>query len=258
MFALAVAPYIAGMPGSRAAHVARQRAVAAHPHLLHSLVVLLAGLAIAAAAYLLGSIPTGYLLVRLFRRQDIRFIGSGNIGATNVLRAGGKGLGAATFVLDVLKGCASVWGVAPLLGLLLAHGLLGFLPDTGTALRNLQALAALSAVLGHMFPVWLRFRGGKGVATGFGVFLVAAPSAALAAIGVFAVMFALTRYVSLSSIVGAASFPVFAWFLVSGPRPPVFFAVQCIVALLIVARHHQNIRRLLTGTESRFGAKKPA
>jgi glycerol-3-phosphate acyltransferase PlsY len=248
MFALAVAPYITGMPGSRAAHVARQRAVAAHPHLLHSLVVLLAGLAIAAAAYLLGSIPVGYLLVRLFRRQDIRSIGSGNIGATNVLRAGGKGLGAATFVLDVLKGSASVW-----LG-----GVLGALLMPAVPLRSAQAIAALCAVLGHMFPVWLRFRGGKGVATGFGVFLVAAPSAALAAIGVFAVMFALTRYVSISSIVGAASFPVFAWFLVSGPRPPVFFAVQCIVALLIIARHHQNVRRLLTGTESRFGAKKPA
>ncbi len=248
MFALAVAPYITGMPGSRAAHIARQRAVAAPPHLLNSHVVLLAGLAIAAAAYLLGSIPTGYLLVRLFRRQDIRSIGSGNIGATNVLRFGGKALGAATFVLDVLKGSASVW-----LG-----GVLGAILMPAVPLRSAQAIAALCAVLGHMFPVWLKFRGGKGVATGFGVFLVAAPSAALAAIGVFAILFALTRYVSISSIVGAASFPVFAWFLVAGPRPPVFFAVQCMVALLIVARHHQNIRRLLAGTESRFGAKEPA
>ena len=138
--------------------------------------MLLASLIIAAAAYLLGSIPTGYLLVRLFRHQDIRSVGSGNIGATNVLRSGGKGLGAATFLLDMLKGCAAVW-LGGVLGALL-------LPAT-PAPAHAQALAALFAVLGHMFPVWLRFRGGKGVATGFGVFLVAAPWAALAAISVF-------------------------------------------------------------------------
>ena len=111
------------------------------------------------------------------------------------------------------------------------------------------------AVLGHMFPVWLKFRGGKGVATGFGVFLVAAPLAALAAISVFFVVLALTRYVSLASILGAASFPPFAWFLVKGERPAFFIAVQCAVALLIIVKHHQNIRRLLAGTESRFGAQ---
>jgi glycerol-3-phosphate acyltransferase PlsY len=109
-----------------------------------------------------------------------------------------------------------------------------------------------------MFPVWLRFRGGKGVATGFGVFLVAAPWAALAAISVFAIVLLLSRYVSLASILGAASFPVFAWFMVTGPRPPFYVAVQCAVALLIIVKHHQNIRRLLAGTETRFGAKKTA
>jgi len=117
----------------------------------------------------------------------------------------------------------------------------------------MQALAALSAVIGHVFPVWLRFHGGKGVATGFGVFLVAAPTSALAAIAVFALVLLLTRYVSLASILGAASFPLFAWFLVRGERPPLFFAVQLAVPLLIIAKHHQNIRRLLNGTESRFG-----
>ena len=213
-----------------------------------TLVVPLASLVIAAAAYLLGSIPMGYLLVRIFRHEDIRSVGSGNIGATNVLRAGGKGLAAATFLLDVLKGSASVW-----LG-----GLLGALLMPDVPLRTAQAIAALFAVLGHMFTCWLRFRGGKGVATGFGVFLVASPLAALAAIGVFALVFAISRIVSISSIVGAASFPVFAWFLVTGPRPPVFFVVQCAVALLIIAKHHENIRRLLDGTESRFGAKKTA
>ena len=203
---------------------------------------------IAAAAYLLGSIPVGYLLVRIFRHQDIRSVGSGNIGATNVLRSGGKGLGAATFLLDMLKGCAAVW-----LG-----GFLGALLLPATPLRSAQALAALFAVLGHMFPVWLRFKGGKGVATGFGVFLVAAPWAALAAISVFFAVVFLSRYVSLASILGAACFPVFAWFLVAGSRPAFFIAVQCAVALLIIVKHHQNIRRLLACTESRFGARKAA
>jgi glycerol-3-phosphate acyltransferase PlsY len=122
--------------------------------------------------------------------------------------------------------------------------------------RDAQAMAALFAVLGHMFTPWLGFKGGKGVATGFGVFLVAAPWAALAAIGVFAAVFAISRYVSLSSIVGAACFPVFAWFMTTGDRPAFFIAVQCVVALLIIVKHQQNIRRLLSGTESRFGAGK--
>lgn len=197
-------------------------------------------------AYLLGSIPTGYLLIRIFRHQDIRSIGSGNIGATNVLRSGGKGLGAATFFIDMLKGSAAVW----LTGLVAAW----LLP--AMAHRDAQALGALCAVLGHMFPIWLRFRGGKGVATGFGVFLVAAPWAALAAIGVFFVVLALSRYVSLASILGSASFPLFAWWLVTGPKPAFFLFVQFAVAGLVIVKHHQNIGRLLKGTESRFGAKK--
>ena len=199
-------------------------------------------------AYLLGSIPVGYLLVRIFRRQDIRTVGSGNIGATNVLRSGGKGLGAATFLLDVVKGAAAV-----LLGAYLAAPLLPNVPQ-----RNVEALAALFAVIGHMFPVWLRFRGGKGVATGFGVFLVAAPWAALSAIMLFAIVFAISRYVSLASILSAASFPVFAWFMVQGPRPAFFIAVQIAVSLLIIIKHHPNIRRLMAGTEHRFGAAKTA
>ncbi len=205
-------------------------------------------LLIAIAAYLLGSIPTGYLLMRLFRHEDIRQAGSGNIGATNVLRSGGKGLGAATFLLDMLKGCSAVW-----LGGYLGHLLL---PQSSP--YNAQALAALIAVLGHVFPVWLRFHGGKGVATGFGVFLAATPLAALAAITVFFAVLAISRFVSLASILGAASFPPFAWLLVKGDRPPFFIAVEIAVALLIIVKHHQNIRRLLAGTENRLGAKKPA
>ncbi|HVC46041.1 MAG TPA: glycerol-3-phosphate 1-O-acyltransferase PlsY [Terracidiphilus sp.] len=207
-----------------------------------------ASLLIALAAYLLGSIPTGYLLVRFVLKQDIRTVGSGNIGATNVLRSGGKGLGAATFLLDMLKGCAAVW-----MGMLAAR-----LWMPGVPVRNVAALAALCAVLGHMFPVWLKFRGGKGVATGFGVFLVAAPWAALAALTVFALVLGASRFVSLASITSAACFPVFAWLLDHGDKPAFFLAVQAIVALLIIVKHHRNIRRLMTGTENRFGARRTA
>ena len=203
-------------------------------------------LLIAAVTYLLGSIPTGYLLVRIFRHEDIRSVGSGNIGATNVLRTVGKGMGAATFLLDMLKGSTAVW----------VGGLIGSMLIPNAPLRSAQALAALCAVLGHMFPIWLKLRGGKGVATGFGVFLVAAPWAALAAISVFIVVLFLSRFVSLASILGAGLFPVFAFFMVTGQKPAVFIAVQFAVALLIIMKHHQNIRRLLAGTESRFGAHK--
>jgi glycerol-3-phosphate acyltransferase PlsY len=205
-------------------------------------------LLITIAAYLLGSIPTGYLLMRLFRHEDIRRAGSGNIGATNVLRSGGKVLGAATFLLDMLKGCSAVW-----LG-----GFLGSLLMPQFSRYDAQALAALIAVLGHVFPVWLGFRGGRGVSTGFGVFLAATPLAALAAISVFIVVVAISRYVSLASILGSASFPLFAMWLVKGERPPFFIAVEFAVALLIIVKHHQNIRRLIAGTEARLGAKKPA
>jgi len=208
----------------------------------------LASLWIVVFAFLFGSVPVGYLLVRIFRKQDIRSVGSGNIGATNVLRTGGKGLGAATFILDAFKGYAAVW-LASLAAPLLMPGV----PQC-----NVEALAALCAVLGHMFTPWLQFKGGKGVATGFGVFLYAAPLAALAAIGLFALVIAITRYVSLASILGAASFPVFALFMVRGPKTPFFIAVQIAVAALIILKHYQNVRRLLAGTEHRFGATRTA
>jgi acyl phosphate:glycerol-3-phosphate acyltransferase len=206
----------------------------------------LASVWVGVISYFLGSIPTGYLLVRAFRKQDIRTVGSGNIGTTNVIRSGSKGLGAATFVLDAGKGAAAV-----LLGAYVFATMLPAWPR-----RDVEALAAICAVIGHMFPVWLKFKGGRGVATGFGVFLVAAPWAALAAIALFAVVTALTRYVSLGSILAAASFPVFAWLTVRGDKPAFFIAVQIAVSLLIVVKHHPNIRRLLSGTENRFGAAK--
>jgi len=206
--------------------------------------VWLHSLSIVVAAYLLGSIPTGYLLVRFVRKQDIRTLGSGNIGATNVLRSGAKGLGAATFLFDVMKGVLAV-----LLGARLAT--VGFPP---IPLHNAEALAALCAVLGHMFPVWLGLRGGKGVATAFGVFLVLAPYAALGSLAVFVIVFALGRYVSLASILGAAAFPLFAWFAAPWTHHYVIMAIIGIVAGLILVKHQQNILRLMAGTEYRFGS----
>ncbi len=201
----------------------------------------------AVTAYLFGSIPFGYLLVRLFRKEDIREKGSGNIGATNVIRSGSKGLGALTFLLDVLKGVLAV-----LLWELAASRL-----DLAAATRgNLVALAALCAILGHIYPVWLGFRGGKGVATAFGVFLALAPWAALAALAVFVLVFAASRYVSLGSILSAVAFPVFALLIpdaVRGARTPWLTAVLFVIPLIVIVKHHQNIARLMNGTEYRFG-----
>jgi len=200
--------------------------------------------AAALVAYLFGSIPFGYLLVRFFRKEDIRQKGSGNIGATNVIRSGAKGLGAITFLLDVLKGACAVllcgfvatrWGLAA--------------PVRG----NVIALAALFAILGHIYPVWLGFKGGKGVATAFGVFLALAPWAALAGLGVFVVVFAVLRYVSLGSILAAIAFPIFALLLPHPERTAWETAVLFLVPLIVIVKHHENIARLLRGKEYRFG-----
>ncbi len=198
-----------------------------------------------AVAYLLGSIPTGYLLIRIFRKQDIRTLGSGNIGATNVLRSGAKGLGATTFLLDVLKGAAAV---------LLCEKLatVGF----PIAQLHAAALAAFCAVLGHIFPIWLNLKGGKGVATAFGVFAVLAPYAALLSLAVFILLFAVFRYVSLASILGAASFPLWARLTTRASHDWVIFAIEILIPLFVIAKHRQNISRLLAGTEYRFGKPK--
>ena len=200
--------------------------------------------AVLAVSYLLGSIPFGYLLVRLFRKQDVRHIGSGNIGATNVARSGGKGLGVLTLVLDLAKGL-----VAVLLARHIAPGLLGIPSD-------LAVCAAVAAIVGHVFPVWLRFRGGKGVATALGVFLALVPMVILAAVGVFAVVVLMTRYVSLASILGAVTLPVFA-ILLSPDRSPVYLGGVFFIAALVILKHHANIKRLLSGHESRFGSSDP-
>ncbi|HEY9125815.1 MAG TPA: glycerol-3-phosphate acyltransferase, partial [Acidobacteriaceae bacterium] len=160
--------------------------------------------------------------------------------------SGAKGLGAATFLLDALKGVAAVL----IGGRIAATGFPHIKP------HEAAALAALCAVLGHMFPVWLGLRGGKGVATAFGVFVVVAPIAALCCLGLFVLVFALSRFVSLASILGAAAFPVFAWFLEPWTHTPVVIVILCLVSALIIIKHHQNIGRLVAGTEYRFGAKK--
>jgi glycerol-3-phosphate acyltransferase PlsY len=200
-------------------------------------------LIVAVIAYLLGSIPFGYLLVRIFRGEDIRQTGSGNIGATNVARSGAKGLGIATLVLDALKGALAVviaWYIAN------SH------PELVRI--QLMAVAALFAVLGHVFPVWLKFKGGKGVATALGVFCILFPKAILVGLVIFILIVAITRYVSLGSVIGAISFPIAAYFLQN--TNGISLLLAGLVSLIVVAKHHQNIRRLLAGTESRFGSSK--
>lgn len=192
-----------------------------------------------AVAYLLGSIPFGYLLVRTFKNQDIRTTGSGNIGATNVLRSGAKWLGIATLLLDLGKASAAVW---------IAKGI-------GPGNYDLAVAAAVAAVAGHVYPVWLGFRGGKGVASALGVFLVLTWPSALCILSVFLVVVVLTRFVSLASIIAAASLPFFAFYFVP-ERSPIVLAGFLFITVLIIAKHHQNIRRLLAGTESRFGSRK--
>jgi acyl phosphate:glycerol-3-phosphate acyltransferase len=190
-----------------------------------------------AGAYVVGSIPFSYLVARAFGVTDVRTVGSGNVGATNVMRSAGKGPGIAALILDALKGALA----------------------TGTASRLfpgsewLPALAAVAAVLGHVFPVWLGFRGGKGVATGAGAFLPLAPVATGTAAVVFVLVLLLGRYVSLGSMASAAALAAVA-FLSGSPRPVAICAAA--VALLVIVKHKANIERLLAGTENRLGARR--
>jgi glycerol-3-phosphate acyltransferase PlsY len=212
-------------------------------------------IAVAVVAYLLGSIPFGFLLVKIFRGQDIRQTGSGNIGATNVARSGAKGLGVATLVLDALKGAGAVALAAAIADS--KYNLCGdFLQHTCVPALRLMAVAALFAVLGHIFPVWLRFKGGKGVATALGVFCLLFPKAVLVSLVIFLIVVAVSRFVSLGSILAAIAFPIAAYFL---QRPDgVSIALSSVIALIVVVKHHENINRLLAGTENRFGGNKPA
>jgi len=206
-------------------------------------------LIVGVVAYLLGSIPFGLILVRIFRKQDIRQQGSGNIGATNVMRSGSKGLGAATFLLDAAKGFVAVKAAE-----LIANHL-----QVGAATaQNLMAAAALCAIVGHIYTVWLNFKGGKGVATGLGVFLGIAPLSALIALAAFVIVFALSRYVSLASIVAALVFPLAALLRHHERLTPFMVVVVILLPLIVIVKHHANIRRLLAGTEYRFGKSKAA
>ena len=215
-------------------------------------------LLVAAVAYLLGSVPFGYLLMKRFRGVDIRATGSGNIGATNVARSS-PALGMLTLALDMSKGFLAV--VAGfLVGIWLTDAVspdfLDFrLPDFGWAYQ-LGAAAAFFAVLGHIFPVWLKFRGGKGVATAVGGFVALAPKSMAVVLLVFVVVVLAFRYISLGSIVAVALFPVFAYLLYGGEISGLTLAAFCAASLLIIARHHRNIRRLLSGTEARFSLRR--
>lgn len=199
-------------------------------------------LAIPIAAYFLGSIPFGLLLTRAFGRGDVRKVGSGNIGATNVARAAGMLAGVFTLVLDVAKGAGAVW---------LAEKLSN---DSATWMM----IAALAVLVGHCFPIWLKFRGGKGVATAAGVFLVLSPAACLAAVVLFILVVIFWRYVSLGSVSAAAALPLLIYFLWAprhAPPPAVTFGAL-VAALLIIFKHRGNLWRLLEGAEPKFSLSK--
>src|SRR2546422_2326471 len=185
--------------------------------------------------YLIGSVPVALLLARHISAADLRQIGSGNLGATNVLRTSGVRAGILVAALDIAKGAASV-----LLAIRLS-------PDAAA-----PAAAGLAAIIGHVHPVWLRFRGGKGVATACGVFLVLAPLAVLPAVMVFVLTVWATKYVSLGSVLASLVLPAIAY-ATGSPAPAVI--VACAAAALILFRHHSNFMRLLAGTERRLGGR---
>ncbi|MBL8173693.1 MAG: glycerol-3-phosphate 1-O-acyltransferase PlsY [Bryobacterales bacterium] len=193
-----------------------------------------------AAAYLIGGIPFGYLLVRMKTGRDVRALGSGNIGATNVWRSTGRAIGVATLLLDILKGFCAVWFAA----WLTAHDV------------NWMSAAAIAVILGHAFPAMLGFQGGKAVASFVGAFLYLAPLPLLATTIFFIVTVAVSRYISLGSVLGAALFP-FAVYLIQHPPAPVLLA-SLAGGAFIIWRHKANIARLRAGNENVFrltGAK---
>lgn len=190
---------------------------------------------ILAVAYVLGSIPFAYLIVRRLHGVDLREIGSGNLGAANALRTAGAATGTATMMLDATKGIAAV-----------------VLAQRVTSNDGVAAAAGVAAVVGHIFPVWLGFRGGKGVATACGAFSILAPAATMVVAGMFAITVWLTGYVSLGSLVGSLAIAPITYAM--GGAPAVVFAAA-ISATIIIARHRPNLLRLLTGTERRVGEK---
>ena len=184
-------------------------------------------------AYLLGSIPFSYLVARR-KGIDVRTVGSGNVGATNVMRSAGRAAGLTAFALDFLKGSLATWLALRMAG------------------PTAAAAAAVIAVIGHMYPVWLSFKGGKGVATGAGAFLPILPVAAVSGLAMFAVVARLTRYASVGSIVGTTALPVVAFLM---RAPAASCAAAAVAAVLIVWKHRENVRRIAAGTETRLGAR---
>jgi glycerol-3-phosphate acyltransferase PlsY len=185
--------------------------------------------------YGVGSLPLGFLVAQQLRGIDLRRVGSGNVGAANVYRTSGVRLAILVVLIDIAKGAGSVMLAARL-----------------SAGANEPVTAGLAAILGHMFPVWLKFRGGKGVATACGAFWLLSPLATALAAGVFALTVALTRYVSLGSLAATAALPALAW-LTREPAPVIAGGV--VAALLIMVRHRGNLARLRDGTERRFGER---
>jgi acyl phosphate:glycerol-3-phosphate acyltransferase len=187
------------------------------------------------AAYLVGSVPFALLLSRRWGARDLRRIGSGNLGAANVLRASGVTAGVLVAMLDILKGAVSV---------MLAQRLSG---DTAGS-----AAAGVAAIVGHVYPVWLRFRGGKGVATACGVFSVLTPLAVPPALAIFIATVWVTKYISLGSVMASIALPVIAYV---SEAPPSIVAASCTASALIVLRHRTNLWRVRAGTERRLGVR---
>lgn len=202
-----------------------------------------------AGAYLIGSIPFSWIVARRFKKVDIRAVGSGNVGATNVLRNVGRRAGLIALFLDGLKG----WSVVFLTGIVTTSGAWPLGVDGSTPQDSPSfwiGLAALVAIIGHMFPVWLRFKGGKGVATGAGAYLGLDPLALLFTFITFAFVAAVSRYVSVGSMAAAAVFPVYVRFLTGGTTWEIVFSV--LIGLLVIIKHHTNIARILHGEEGKF------
>jgi len=185
-------------------------------------------------SYLVGGIPFGYILVRLKTGRDVRSMGSGNIGATNVLRTSGRGVAVATLLLDIAKGFFAVW----LAGRLTGHS------------ADWMSLAALAVMAGHAYPVFLKFHGGKAVASFIGAFLYLEPVPLLAVVVLFVIVVAATRHISMGSIVAAGSLPLAVWII---EHPPAMVVLASIVAgVFIIYRHKENIARIRAGTENVF------
>jgi glycerol-3-phosphate acyltransferase PlsY len=213
------------------------------------LAAMLLPFALLLGGYLLGSIPSGYLAARWLAGIDLRQEGSGSTGATNVLRVLGKGPALAVFLVDVLKGTGAV---------LLAKAVFGGTALTGTALDAWVVGAGLAALAGHIWPIWLGWRGGKAVATGLGMLLGLAWPVGLACFGLFLTVLSLSRIVSLSSMVAAIGLPflMLGWFPQHGGFRPAYLALALLTTLLVLWRHRSNLQRLLAGTEPRLGDSK--